>query len=188
MLTKEVEREAKIVPSGGQVTRFQEAAETIRDNALNAARSRLPVRQQEATLANLLQMPVFLNNFKYGLAQGATKMIVANDGNVQSIHLFEESTNPDSETEEALAPDMTVHLLLLVNANSAALEAFIESLDRSLTEVVRELPSPLLAKRTSILNVIPITQEDVNNKQGYGALLTSMFARPVKLWARKGAG
>lgn len=184
MLTKTIARESTTV----QVTHLQEAAETIRDNALSAARSRLPVRQQETDLAGLLQIPVFLYSFKYGLAEGATNVIIANDGNVQAVYLFEESTNPDSETEEALAPDMNVHLLLLVDSNSAALDAFIESLDRTLTELVRELPSPLLAKRTSILNVIPVTQEDADNKQGYGALLSSMFARPVKLWARKVQG
>ena len=103
MVTQSIEREKRTVSTSGQVTRFQEAAETIRDNALNAARLRLPARQQEASLAGLLQIPVFLNSFKYGLAQGVTNVIVANDGNVQSIHLFEESTNPDSETEEVLA-------------------------------------------------------------------------------------
>lgn len=185
MLTKTIEREAMTESTIGQVTRLQEVAETIRDNALAAARSRLLARQQEAALADLLQQQAFLSSFKNGLADGVTNVIVANDGNVQAIYLFEESTNPDSETEDALAPDMTVHLLLLVDTNSAALEAFIESLDRSLTELVRDLPSPLLTKRTSLLNVIPITQDEVDGKQGYGALLSSMFARPVKLWARE---
>ena len=185
MLTKTIEREAKTESTIGQVTRLQEVAETIRDNALEAARLRLPARQQEVDLADLLQIPAFLNSFKYGLAEGATNVIVANDGNVQAIYLFEESTNPDSETEDVLAPDLTVHLLLLVDSNSAALEAFVESLDRSLTELLRDLPSPLLAKRTSILNAIPIVQEDADARQGYGALLSSVFARPVKLWARK---
>ncbi|UCG24124.1 MAG: hypothetical protein JSW55_18705 [Chloroflexota bacterium] len=185
MLTKTIEPETRTESTIGQVTRLQEVAETIRDNALAVARSRLPARQQEASLADLLQIPAFLNSFKYGLAEGATNVIVANDGNIQAIYLFEESANPDSETEDALAPDLTVHLLLLVDSNSAALEAFIESLDRSLTELLSDLPSPLLAKRTSLLNVIPITQEDVDARQGYGALLSSVFARPVKLWARK---
>jgi hypothetical protein len=185
MLTKTIEPEVKSESNAGQVTRLQEVAETIRDNALLAARSRMLARQQEVELADLLQQPVFLNSFKYGLAEGVTNVIVANDGNVQAIYLFEESTNPDSETEDALTPDMTVHLLLLVDSNSAALDAFVESLDRSLTELVRELPSRLLAKRTSLLNVIPVTQEDVDDKRGYGALLSSIFARPVKLWARK---
>ena len=76
-------------------------------------------------------------------------------------------------------------LVLHRDFNSAALDAFIKSLDGTLTGLVRELPSPSLAKRASILNVIPVTQEDVDNKQGYGALLSSMFARPVKLWAQK---
>ena len=185
MLTESIERKAKTESTLGQVTRLQEVAETIRDNALAAARSRLLARQQDADLADLLQIPTFLHSFKYGLAEGVTNVIVANDGNVQAIYLFEESTNPDSETEDALTPDMTVHLLLLVDSNSAALDAFVESLDRSLTELVGDLPSPLLAKRTSLLNVIPVTQQQVDNRQGYGALLSSIFARPVKLWARK---
>jgi hypothetical protein len=185
MLTNTFEQETKTEAPIAQVTRLQEEAETIRDNALSAARSRLSARQQDDALADLLQIPTFLNSFKYGLAEGVSNVIVANDGNVQAVYHFEESTNPDSETEEALMPDVGVHLLLLVDSNSAALDAFIKSLDGTLTRLIRELPSPSLAKRTSILNVIPISQEDVDNKQGYGALLSSMFARPVKLWARK---
>ncbi len=185
MLTDTIEREVRTEAPVVQLTRLQEAAETICDNALSAARSRLPARQQDALLADLLRLPVFLNSFKYGLAEGATNVIVANDGNVQAVYHFEESTNPDSETEEALTPDVGVHLLLLVDSNSAALNAFVQSLDGILAGLIRELPSPALAKRTSVLNVIPITQEDVDNRRGYGALLSSMFARPVKLWARK---
>ena len=185
MLINTFERESKQEAPIVKVTHLQEAAETIRDNALSAARTRLPVRQQNGALADLLQLPVFLNNFKYGLAEGATNVIVANDGNVQAVYHFEESTNPDSGTEEALAPEMSVHLLLLVDSNSAALNAFIESLDGTLSGLVSALPSPMLAKRTSILNVIPITQEDVDDRRGYGALLSSIYARPVKLWARK---
>jgi hypothetical protein len=184
MLTNTVEKEVRREAPGVQVTRLQEAAETIRDNALSAARSRMPVRQQNALLADLLQLPLFLNSFKYSLAEGATNVIVANDGNVQAVYHFEESANPDSETEEALTPDVGVHLLLLVNSNSAALEAFIKALDGTLTGLIRELPSPIFTKRTSVLNVLPITQEDVASKRGYGALLSSIFARPVKLWAR----
>jgi hypothetical protein len=184
MLTNTIEQEIVTGAPVIQITRLQEAAETIRENALSAARSRLPVRQQGAPLADLLRLPAFLNSFKYGLAEGATNVIVANDGNVLAVYHFEESANPDAETEAALTPDVGVHLLLLVDSNSAALEAFIKSLDGTLTGLIRELPSPALAKRTSILNVIPITQEDVDNKRGYGALLSSLFARPVKLWAR----
>lgn len=184
-MLRTIERTSKTESTTGQVTRLQEAAETICENALTAARSRLPARQQGGSLADLLEDITFLNGLRYGLAEGVTNVIVANDGNVQAIYLFEEAANPDSETEEALRPDITLHLLLLVNSNSAALDAFVESLDRSLTSLVRDLPSPQLANRKSVLNVIPITQEEVEAKQGYGALLSSMFARPVKLWARE---
>jgi len=185
MLTNTIEREHQTEAPVVQVTRLQEMAETICGNALSTARLRLPARQQDAPLTSLLQLPVYLNNFKYGLAEGAMNVIVANDGNVQAVYHFEESTNPDSETEEALLPDIGVHLLLLVDSNSAALTTFIKSLDESLSGLIRELPLPALAKRSSAINVITITQEDVEKRVGYGALLSSMFARPVKLWARE---
>ena len=86
MLTDIVEKEVKTEAPVVQVTRLQEVAETIRDNALSMARSRLPARQQDAPLVDLLQLPVFLNNFKYGLAEGATNVIVANDGNVHRVY------------------------------------------------------------------------------------------------------
>ena len=162
-----------------------ETAETARDNALNKARKKLRPRDQESDLASLFERRDFIDYFKYAMAHEIAQVIATYDQHVQAVYLFEESTNPDAETEEDLLfVDLTIHLLVLVASTSAALKAFVTSLDRTLTEALSELPSAAFSKRTSSLNVIPITQDDVKERRGYAILLSSIFAPPLKIWQR----
>jgi len=95
--------------------------------------------------------------------------------------------NPDAETEDDLPMDATIHLLTQVTSNSAALDAFIASLDRALTQHLNELPVEMLRKSTSILDVISVTEDNVKNRRGYASsLLSSWYAPPLKVWAREG--
>ncbi len=168
-----------------QVSSLLETAETIRGNALNLARKKMLPREQDAELAKLLERPNFVDYFKYTLAQEVAQVIATYDQRVQAVYLFEESANPDAETEEYPAfVDLTIHLLALVTSPSAALETFITTLDRTLTEVLSEFPSDAFARRTSFLNVIPITESDIEEGRGYAVLLSSIYARPLKIWQR----
>ncbi len=94
--------------------------------------------------------------------------------------------NPDSESGEDMPMEATVHLLALVAAPSAALESFVAALDSALTASLKELPSPLFASRESVLDVNLITEKDVRLGLGYAALLSSVFAPPLKVWSREG--
>lgn len=185
MLTEINQSETKLDTPAVQFASLQEAAETIRDNALDQARSKLPLPQRSLSEEELLLRRDFVESFKHGLAIGASQAISANDQRVQALYLFEETTNPDAETEENLPVDMTVHLLVLVKSNSAALESFIAALDRALAQAISVLPLPILTGRTSILNVVPITEDDVENGRGYAVLLTSLFAPPLRIWQRQ---
>ena len=168
-----------------QVSRLFETAETIRGNALNLARKKLLPREQDAELAKLFERRDFVEYFKYTLAQEVAQVIATYDQRVQAVYLFEESANPDAETEDyLLSMDLTIHLLALVTSASAAHEAFVTSLDRSLTEVLSELPSKAFARRTSFLNVVPVTKNDIEEGRGYAVLLSSIYARPLKIWQR----
>ena len=184
MLTEVTQPETKPDTPTVQLAPLLEAAETIRDNALDQARSKLPLPQRSLSEEELLLRRDFVEFFKHGLAIGASQAISANDQRVQALYLFEESTNPDAETEENLPVDMTVHLLVLVKSNSAALASFIAALDRVLAQAISILPLPMLSGRTSILNVVSITEDDVRNGRGYAALLTSVFAPPLRIWQR----
>jgi hypothetical protein len=169
-----------------QVSSLMEAAETIRESAIDLAREKMSFYEQEAELAILLERRNFVEYFKYALAQEVAQVIATYDQRVKAVYLFEETANPDSETEDYLSTvDLTIHLLATVTSASAALEAFVASVDRALTDVLCELPSDTFARRTSYLNVIPITENDIEEGRGYAVLLSSIYARPLRIWERE---
>jgi hypothetical protein len=169
-----------------QVPYLEDVTETIRDDAVEGARAKLSPFQSTLSLEQLLEDDSFVDYFKYGLVSGAAQALAANDKNIQAIYVFDPSTNPDSETGASLSVEMTLHLIVKVSRSSAALEAFIDSLDKAMVRSLQSLPSPLFQMRASVLDVTVVTAEDVRRRVGYAALLSSMFAPALKIWERAG--
>jgi len=164
-----------------QALSIQELVEMMRDDALAHA------QRQFATLGNvdaqtLFAKPAFLDAFKHALACRIAGVLAENDPSVQAVYTYDPSANPDSESGEDLPVSATVHLLVRVSKPSAALEALITSLDQALVAKLPVLPSAQFAKRTSFLDVNLLTDEDAQRGAGYAALLTSMFAPPLRIW------
>jgi hypothetical protein len=166
------------------VSPMDEVVETICQDALALAQERLTAPLRGLELKRLLRRPEFVDNLKYGLARGAANALSANDKQIQAIYTYEPSANPDSELGNDLPVDPTVHMLVVVTVPSAALEAFIASMDRALTASLADLPSPKFAERESILDINLLTEKEVESGRGYAALLTSVFAPPLKVWQR----
>jgi hypothetical protein len=169
-----------------QVPYLEDVTETIRDDAIEQARSKLSPFHSDLSLEQLLGNHSFVDYFKYGLASGAAKALAANDQHVQAVYIFDPSTNPDGEAGDSAPIDMTMHLIVKVSRSSAALEAFIDSLDKAMVRSLQSLPSPLLQERMYILDVTTVTVEDVQRRVGYAALLSSMYAPALKIWEREG--
>ena len=167
-----------------QVTQLQELALKIQNEALAQAYAKMVPVQQALGLEYLLKNRDFFQSFKYYLAEGVAKTVGANDRQLQAVYLFEPSTNPDAETGECLPLEATIHLLIVVSNPSAALDIFVEALDNGLTRHLNQMPSPLLAKCSSILNAIVLSKEAVDQRQGYASLVSSILAPPFKLWER----
>jgi hypothetical protein len=160
-------------------------ADTMRDEAIVTARQTLAETQRKADLATLLRIPSFLGNFKYGLVSGVAGALAANDQRVRAVYTYDPGLNADSEVGEEMPLDMTLHLLVLVEAPSAALEAFIEALDRALTESLKGLPAPRFAQREFTLDTSLITEQDVQHGLGPAGLLSAVFTPPIKVWQRE---
>jgi hypothetical protein len=167
-----------------QVPYLEDVTETIRDDAIEQARSKLSPFHANLSLEQLLENNSFVDYFKYGLVSGAAQALAANDKNIQAIYVFDPSTNPDSETGASLPVELTMHLIVKVSRSSAALESFVDSLDKAMVRSLQSLPSPLFQMRTSVLDVTVVTVEDVRRRVGYAALLSSMFAPALKIWER----
>lgn len=165
------------------ITPLDEMVETIHEDALTLAQERLTAPLRELEIKRLLRRPEFVENFKHGLALGIANTLSAHDANVTAVYTFDPSTNPDSDLGDTTL-DPTVHLLVVVQNTSAAMEAFIASLDRALTASLNSLPSPKFEQRESILDVNVLSARDVEQGRGYAILLKSVVAPALKVWQR----
>jgi hypothetical protein len=170
--------------SPGQVTDLQEIARKICSEALYQASGKMTLAQQALGLECLLQKQEFVQSFKYYLAKGVAETVGTNDRHARAIYLLEPATNPEAEMGQPQPLEATLQLLVVVSKPSAALDAFIEALERGLSRYLNELCSPLLAGRRSILNVILVTEQAVKQRQGYASLISSILTPPFKLWER----
>ena len=181
MATRFVEAVEKQEASMTSVASLQEIAETIQGDALQYARSRFTQPLRAAELAEVLQRHDFVDYFKFSVAENVARTLAAFDEHVQAVHYFDPTLASDAATYHG-APDTTVNLLIQVGSNSAALKSFIAALDGALTQQARTLPSPVFASLASTLNTILITEEDVVQKRGYAALLSSLYLKPRQVW------
>jgi hypothetical protein len=165
-----------------KATDLSEVAKVTRDAALDFARSKLPPIKQDQELETLFQQRDFLCAFKHGLVESTCHVIGDYDTKALESYYFEPCTNPDAQSGEDIPIDGTLNIILVVMSKTAGLEAFINSLDRALTKTLKELPLPLLDSYDSVLNVIPVTAEDIEKGKGYATLLSSVHAPALKVW------
>jgi len=164
---------------------LDEVAETIRDDAITLAREKLGAARCGANLGRLLGQSLFFDYFKHGLAIGVVNVLAASDWNVQAVHIYDPTHNPGNDAGEDLQ-DATLHLIIeLVAQPNVALESLMADLDQALAATVRELPSPRLARRESILDISLVTEEDVRYGLNAAGLLVGLFASPLKIWQRE---
>jgi hypothetical protein len=167
------------------VSSLGELAKTIRASAVAEALSdRRSYASNEALLELELSRPAVREAVKDGIARGVARALAAHDEQVQAIYGYDPSANPDSEAGDDRLFDATIHLLALVTAPSAALQAFIAALDRALTESLRQLPCPPFQIRESVLDINLITRREVQEHKGYAGLLSATFAPAIEVWHR----
>ncbi len=177
--------EREIKAPAATVSDVSGTAEEIREGALAFVREKLTAFQRGLDLIGLLRRSEYFEIFKHGLAIGVANVLARYDQRVLGVYTYELQTNTDVETGEAVPLNPTLHMLLLVSAPSAALDAFISSLDRALMASLKELALPVLKQRDFILDVNLVTKQDIQYKIGYAKLLSSVFAPPLKVWQRE---
>ena len=119
----------------------------------------------------------------YSVAKQVAQAIGSLDGNVRAVYTFDCDATPADECLGDVARGMPlVHLLVWTQRKPAAMRALIAALDRAL---VRAYADVLGAGRpASLLDVQVVDDADVGRRSGYGALLCSMYHRPVQVWQR----
>lgn len=151
------------------------------DDALHFAISkvgRLKTEDPQAVLADLDAQ----GYFKYGLAKGVGEFLGRIDTTVKEVHMVETEygCNPDQVLEGVEPLHSCLTLVVMVDRKTAALSSLISSLDQALVAKLRELRG--FESISSILDAHLVDEEEVLERRGYGALLTSLYAHRLQVW------
>lgn len=165
---------------------LQDVAEMICDYALERAYAPCTRSKRRCKLEQLLADWAFVQRFRVGLAQGVANVLAAYDERVLAVYLFGETGVARKENGESARPEMTVQLLVLVSARSAALDALGAALGQALAREVRKLAGPSLKEQDTLLNLTVITEEDVAQRKGLALLFSAAFNPPLAIWTRDG--
>lgn len=120
--------------------------------------------------------------FQYALAQHAAYYLASFDEEITAAYMYDYEATPEDQNfgqMQALSP---VHLIVSVRRKTEALFSLAASLDRALAE--RYASQAGLSKTGHLLDVQVIDEADVQRGTGYGALLNSIYHRPMLVWQR----
>jgi hypothetical protein len=120
----------------------------------------------------------------YGLARQVAEYLGQIDLTVKAVYVFEPEYGTDGEMPMTKRPS-GINLVAWVDRKSAALHSLVEALDTSLSISRRnKLGCANATAGCYALNVHMVDDAEVSNRQGFGALVDSLYIRPIKVWAR----
>jgi hypothetical protein len=118
----------------------------------------------------------------YGLAKKVAESIGSLDDNVKSVYTLDYDATPEDRSFSSERPTSPIHLIVWATRKTDALDALARALDRALVQEYADLiDAPQL---THLLDVQVVEDADVENRIGYGALLSSIHNRPIQVWER----
>lgn len=176
-------RQDQLLDETGRVSRLDEMAKRIRDEAVASARAPLDADQCLTELDGPVQRSDFKRHFLRALAVGVAQALAANDRRVLAVYAYETALNCGAEVNEPWGP--LAHLLVVVTVPSAALEAFVASLNRALGASLNALPRAHFSHAGPLLDINVVTEQEVRQGVGMARLLSARLPPPVQLWQRK---
>jgi len=119
---------------------------------------------------------------RYGLAKKVAESIGRLDDNVKAVYTLDYDATPEDRSFSSEAQTSPIHLIVWAARKTDALTALVKALDRALVEAYADLiDAPQLAH---LLDVQVVDDADVDDRVGYGALLSSIHNRPIQVWER----
>lgn len=120
--------------------------------------------------------------FSYALAEQVAECIGELDGSVRAVYVADYDATPQDVCFDDTQHVPLVHLIIWAERRSAALKALVSVLDRALVEGYGEMVDASDLKH--LLDAQIVDDGDVKGRVGYGALLSSIYNRPVRVWQR----
>ncbi len=119
--------------------------------------------------------------FQYGLAAQVAELLGGLDDEVQAVYLYDDEATPDDAALGEVTPSL-VHLIVLANRKTSALDSLIVGLSRAVVQSYGRLfDKPQLRH---LLDVQVMDNTELDARVGLGALMSSLHHRPSLVWKR----
>ncbi len=120
--------------------------------------------------------------FQYGLGKQAAQRLGDLDKGIKAIYVWDENAESEDASFTQVTQPTPVHLVIWAEPKTSALDSVTAALDRALVESYTKLIGQ--CELEHLLDAQMIDDDDVKNHTGYGALLSSLHHRPIKVWER----
>ncbi len=123
---------------------------------------------------------------RYLLATGLAEYLGAVDTSVKAVYVYEPEYATGFDDVAAGAEFARgINLIVWASRKSAALTALIKSMGEELHKHIEPLTCYRADALCWSLDVQIVDDEQVQKRSGYGALINSMYVRPMELWRRQ---
>lgn len=123
-----------------------------------------------------------LGYWRYSVAQQIAGIIGDLDDSVKKVYTYDYDATADDLCFGEVARCSPVHLIVWAERKTQALEAISGILNRALAGSYGQLVGNDAV--THMLDMQVVDDVDVKNRTGYGAVLSSLFNVPSKVWER----
>ena len=123
---------------------------------------------------------------RYGLAKKVAEYLGSVDDTIQAIYTYEPEYATSVDGAIPARPNLSpgFNLIARVSRKSAALSSVVASMRSALAEEYRHLGCPKANALCSELDVRVVDEDEVEKRTGYGALINSLYVRPIEVWHR----
>ena len=123
---------------------------------------------------------------RYGLAPKVAEYLGSVDDTIQAIYTYEPEYATSVDGAIPARPNLSpgLNLIARVSRKSAALSSVVASMRSALAEEYRQLGCPKANALCSELDVRAVDEIEVEKRTGYGALINSLYVRPIEVWHR----
>jgi hypothetical protein len=118
----------------------------------------------------------------YSIAKHMADSLGALDKNVKAVYVIDYDATPEDVCFSEERQTSPIHLIVWAERKTGALNSLVEALDRALVEHYNDVIGT--RQLAHLLDVQVVDDADVKNRVGYGAMLSSLHQRPIRVWER----
>jgi len=122
--------------------------------------------------------------FLYGLAKEIGHFLGNGEAAVKAVYLFEPELMPGEVNGRQPDLSRSLDLIVWVDIAREGLATLVDALDGEFLQQYKALVGPSVATLRHFLSVDVASDRDVQMRRGAGALITSLYARPLEVWSR----